>query len=91
LYGWRETEALAMNNRDRIPLALREQALANVKRLSQAEVLSTFGTSMLTKDGTVLEISMTATALVNETGQVYAIATTERLRKPDLGNKVGVQ
>jgi len=33
-----------------------------------------------TKDGRIVEVWLTATALVNESGEVYAIATTERER-----------
>ena len=32
----------------------------------------------LAKDGRVVEVWLTATALVNDAGMVYAIATTER-------------
>jgi two-component system CheB/CheR fusion protein len=89
LYGWRESEALTMNIRDRIPQALYAQALNKVHQLSRAEALSTYNTSVLAKDGAVVEVSMTATALVNELGEVYAISTTERLRDPKLNGKAG--
>jgi two-component system CheB/CheR fusion protein len=78
LYGWSEAEALQMNVRERIPKALQEEALAQVHRLSQAQTLAPYPTRRLTKDGRVLDVSLTATALLNEAGQVYAIATTER-------------
>jgi two-component system CheB/CheR fusion protein len=78
LYGWSEDEALQMNVRDRIPPALLDEALARVRQLSQAEVLEPYRTRRLTKAGAALEVSMTATALLDEAGQVYAIATTER-------------
>ncbi|MBN1424079.1 PAS domain-containing protein [Candidatus Fermentibacteria bacterium] len=78
MYGWSEAEALAMNARERIPKGLRDQALVKAHQLSQAQVLKPFRTERLTRDGAVVEVWMTATALVNETGQVYAIATTER-------------
>ena len=78
LYGWSEDEALQMNVRERIPPALQDEALAQVRQLSQAEVLEPYRTRRLTKAGGVLEVSMTATALLDEAGQVYAIATTER-------------
>ena len=81
LYGWSEAEALALNVRDRIPPTLREEALATVHQLSQAEILAPYRTQRLAKDGTVVEVSLISTALVNEAGQVYAIATTERERK----------
>lgn len=78
LYGWSEAEALKMNVRERIPPALQEEALAQVHRLSQAQTLAPYPTQRLTKDGRVLDVLLTATALLDEAGQVYAIATTER-------------
>jgi two-component system CheB/CheR fusion protein len=78
MYGWSEAEALAMNVRDRIPEGLREEALAEVLRLSHDEILEPGRMRRLAKDGRILEVQVTATALVNETGQIYAIATTER-------------
>ncbi len=80
LYGWTEAEALQMNVRDRIPPAQREQEIEKMKQLSRAEILEPYQTQRLTKSGKVVEISMIATALLNEAGQVYAIATTERAR-----------
>jgi len=80
MYGWSEGEALTMNVRDRIPKGLCEEALSKVHQLSQAEILGPYHTQRITKDGTVVEVSMASTALVNEAGQVYAIATTERAK-----------
>jgi len=80
MYGWSEAEALLMNVRDRIPQRLREEALAQVHQLSRAEILEPYHTQRINKDGTVLEISMISTALLNEAGQMYAIATTERAK-----------
>ena len=79
MYGWSEAEALLMNVRDRIPEALRKDALAKVHDLSRAEILEPYRTQRLTKDGAVVAVWMTATALMNEAGQMYAIATTERM------------
>ena len=81
MYGWSEAEALLMNVRDRIPPALREQALIKVHQLSQAEILEPYRTQRITNHGSVVEVWMTATALVNEAGQMYAIATTERSKE----------
>jgi two-component system, chemotaxis family, CheB/CheR fusion protein len=78
MYGWSEAEALAMNVRDRIPPALREEALATLSRLSRAEVLLPYLTRRTSKSGAELAVSMVSTALVNAAGRVYAIATTER-------------
>jgi two-component system CheB/CheR fusion protein len=80
IYGWTETEALAMNIRDLTPESLREEALSVVGQISRAEVLEPYGTERVAKDGRIVKIWLTATALVNEAGEVYAIATTERER-----------
>ncbi|MEI6210824.1 MAG: chemotaxis protein CheB [bacterium] len=78
MYGWSEAEALALNVRDRTPDALRAAALDRVRQLSRATVLAPYATQRLTKAGTVLEVMMISTALVNAAGEMYAIATTER-------------
>ena len=78
LYGWSEVEALAMNVRDRIPKGLRKGAIVMLHHLSQAQVIEPYRTQRLAKDGTSVAVSIISTALVNEDGDVYAIATTER-------------
>ena len=90
MYGWSEAEALVMNVRDRIPEGLREEALAKLHQLSRAEILEPYHTQRITKDDTVVEISMISTALVNEAGHMYAIATTERTRESKLGQTMEV-
>ena len=81
IYGWSENEALGMNVSDRIPEGLREEALASLHKLSLAEILEPYRTQRITKDGLIVEVWLTATALLNESGQMYAIATTERTRE----------
>ena len=78
LYGWTEAEALAMNVRDRIPKELQKGALATLAQLSRAEILAPYLTQRLTKDGASLAVSIISTALLRESGELYAIATTER-------------
>lgn len=80
LYGWSEAQALQMNVHDRIPLSLREEALATLASLSRAEVLQPYLTQRLTSTGEVVEVSIISTALLDEAGHMYAIATTERLK-----------
>ena len=87
LYGWTEEEALKMNVRDRIPKVLQDGALAKVRQLSQSQTLEPYATQRLTKDARVLEVTLTSTALVNDAGQMYAIATTERSKDPALAPK----
>ncbi len=80
MYGWSEVEALSMNVRDLIPEDLREEALGKIHQLSLSDILEPYRTQRITKDGSVVEIWITATALLDELGQMYAIATTERVR-----------
>lgn len=85
-YGWSESEALKMNIRDLIPEGKQKEALAAIRRLSRDEILEPYLTQRIAKDGTVLDVWMTSTAMVDETGHMYAIATTERLKNPGNGN-----
>ena len=78
MYGWSESEAREMNIRELIPEGLRKEELKKVRKLSREEVLEPYHTQRIAKDGTVVDIFLTATALANEAGNVYAIATTER-------------
>ena len=79
MYGWSEAEALAMNISDLIPEADRQEAAAIVARLARAEILLPCPARRVTKDGRTVDIALTATALMHEAGDVYAIATTERV------------
>ena len=81
MYGWTEAEALQMNFRNRIPAGLHEEELAKLQLLARGEVLPAYPSSRLTKDHRVLAVEVTATALVDAAGKVYAIATTEHPRK----------
>ena len=82
IYGWSEAEALTMNVRQLVPAPAREEALTQVRQLSQSTSLAPYRSQRITKQGTPVEVSMIATALVNEAGQLYAIATTERVVAP---------
>jgi two-component system CheB/CheR fusion protein len=84
MHGWSEAEALAMNVRDWIPEGLGEEALAMLNQLGHAEIPEPYLTRRLTKEGATVDVSMTSTALVNELGRMYAIATTERVRKLEI-------
>jgi two-component system CheB/CheR fusion protein len=78
MYGWSEQEALAMNIRELIPESLQEESLKKFAQLSRAGSLKPYRTQRIAKGGAVVEIWMTASALVNEAGEMYAMATTER-------------
>jgi two-component system CheB/CheR fusion protein len=78
MYGWSEAEALLMNVRDRIPQKAQEEALATLTRLCKAEILEPYRSERITKRGETIAVSITSTALLNDAGEMYAIATTER-------------
>jgi two-component system CheB/CheR fusion protein len=85
LYGWTEAQALHLNVRERIPEGLREDALATLASLSRSEVLQPYLTRRLSASGAVLEVSIISTALLDDKGQLYAIATTERAKPGKVG------
>ena len=89
IYGWSETEAMRMNIRDRIPQGLQENALTKLRQLSQGEVLEPYLTQRLAKDGDVMDVWITASALINEAGLHYAIATTERAKYSKINRDTG--
>jgi two-component system, chemotaxis family, CheB/CheR fusion protein len=78
MYGWSEAEALAMNIRDLMPEVGQEDALAALRRQSQAGVLEPLRQQRIAKDGRTIQVSLIAAALVNDARETYAIATTER-------------
>ncbi|MEN6331322.1 MAG: PAS domain-containing protein, partial [Smithella sp.] len=78
MFGWSEAEALALNIRDRIPKGSREHELAVLHKLGRGEVLAPYQTQRIAKNGQIMEVWLTTTALVNEAGEIYAVATTER-------------
>lgn len=79
MYGWSEKEALAMHSNDRIPKELQDEDEKRLIQLSQAEILESYKTKRLKKDGTIINVSVTSTALMDSiSGIVYAITTIER-------------
>ncbi len=82
MFGWSESEALQMNVRELIPEERWEQELSRIQQLSRAETLEPYHTQRVTKDGTVLDIYMTSTAVLDGAGKIYAITTTERSMGP---------
>ena len=81
LYGWSEVEALVMNIHAMIPEQLRVEVMGKIIALSEAEAIEVYCTQRIAKDGSILEVSMSATALLDDAGKVYAIATTHRAKR----------
>ena len=78
MYGWSESEALAMNVSTLVPEGLQENELARVQQLIRSEILEPYRTERISKNNGIVKVWLIATALQNEGGQVYAIVTTER-------------
>ena len=78
MYGWTEDEAMSMNIRDITPEKERESGLAATAKLAQSEDIKPYRTYRIRKDGSEVTVALTATALVDEDGRPYAVATTER-------------
>ncbi|MDB4223977.1 PAS domain S-box protein [Granulosicoccus sp.] len=78
LYGFDETEALAMNISDMAPSGQEEAAIDYLRQLMAGDSPESIEVSRRNKNGQVLHVWITATALRNEHGDVYAVATTER-------------
>ena len=78
MYGWSETEALTMNISALVPAGLQKRELARIQQLVRSEILESYRSERIAKDGGIVKVWMIATALMNEAGDVYAIATTER-------------
>jgi two-component system CheB/CheR fusion protein len=78
MYGWSEAEALTMNIRELMPESEREHALATVWQQSQAGILEPQRQQRIAKDGRTVQVSLIVSVLVNDAGETYAIATTER-------------
>jgi PAS domain S-box-containing protein len=79
MYGWSEAEALPMNIRDITPPGKTAELVDLILRLVAGETIASFETQRLTKDGRILDIWLTATALRDKDKKTtVAIATTER-------------
>jgi two-component system CheB/CheR fusion protein len=81
LFGWSETEALTLNIAKLAPTNLQKKELSWIKQLSQKEILETYETKRFTKNGSIIDVLLTATGLINQAGEVYAMATTKRHNK----------
>jgi two-component system CheB/CheR fusion protein len=79
LYGWTEDEALKLNFADRLQSDEKPTSLQQLNEMRFAATHSVVASKRLRKDGTLIDVSVTSSALLNVTGEAYAIATTECL------------
>jgi len=78
MYGYTETEALRMNITQLVPTDLRQDALQLLKDIKSGKAIESFKTRRLGKNGQTLDVWLTITKLVDDAGDVTAVATTER-------------
>ncbi len=78
MYGWREAEALKMDIRQLLPKGKIREMEKFFKKLKKGEGIKSFETQRICKNGKILNVWLTITALKDDTGKPFEIATTER-------------
>jgi two-component system CheB/CheR fusion protein len=78
MLGYSEAEALQMNMKQMIPEGSNAEASDHWERLRQGLPINSWESQRRTKDGRILDVWVTATALKNTLGQPTAMAKTER-------------
>jgi len=78
MYGYREAEALQMNIEQLIPEEARAGEIVMLERLRHGQLLDSHETRRIRKDGTILDVWVTASILHSGDDRPIAIAVTER-------------
>ncbi len=78
LYGWKESEALQMKFSDLAPKDRCADLEEIIHKLAKGEAVKSFKSQRKTKDGSMVDIWLTASALTDENGRLAEIAITER-------------
>ena len=79
LLGWSEKEALSMNIQDMLPKDLQAEELENLRLAAVGDLPVPYETRRIHKDGQALQVRLTASLLVDDTGCAYGMATTQRI------------
>lgn len=79
MYGWSEEEALGMNISDIVPEDQKEKALEILYSAIKGDTIVPYQTQRLTKEGNLVNIFLITTSLADKHGEIYAIATTEKV------------
>jgi PAS domain S-box-containing protein len=77
MYGYSEEEALGMNIGRLTPLDREAEQKEFTRRLIAGEAVTSFETQRVAKDGRILDVWLTVTKLVDDTGKPVGIASTE--------------
>ncbi|UHD17058.1 chemotaxis protein CheB [Thiocapsa bogorovii] len=78
IYGYRESDALAMSVERLIPTEAKALHRATIERLQRGERVETFESVRVRADGSPLAVLIHPIALLDMRGTPYAFATTER-------------
>ncbi|MBI1850261.1 MAG: PAS domain-containing protein [Planctomycetes bacterium] len=78
MYGYSQAEAMKMNASKLVPEALRPDTEATTERLRQGERVNSWETQRTRKDGSIVQVWITATPLKDAEGHPFAVATTEQ-------------
>jgi len=78
MYGWTEREALMMNMAGLLTEDKQGEIESIIKKINKGETIKSFKTRRKTKDGKILDVWTTITALANERGKPIEFAATER-------------
>jgi PAS domain S-box-containing protein len=78
IYGYDREEALGMNIREIVPEDRWAEASALTDRLKDGEDVASFETRRRTRDGRVLDVWLTVTPVLDDSGKPMGMATTER-------------
>lgn len=78
LYGYSETEALEMNIQQLAPPEQKKKALEYITQIASGEIVESFETQRITRDGKIIDVWATITCLKDNSGIIDSIALTER-------------
>jgi len=78
MYGYTETEALKMNARQLVPGPKLDETVSFIEKLREGEEVHPFMTQHLTKDGRMIDVWITPTALTDKAGRLIGVAITTR-------------
>lgn len=78
IYGWPEATALGMTIGELLPPDRVGEAPLLLAALAEGRAIESFDTKRLTADGRIIDVSLTATPLVDGAGQPEALVVVER-------------
>jgi len=79
MYGYTEAEALRLNIDVLVPEEERERARSFLEAIGRGEEIASLDVKRLTKDGSLIDVWLTTTKLVDDEGRVGAVAQMLRI------------